>query len=95
MGEEKTVYFFRHGETDWNVAGKFQGHEDTELNANGLAQAAALAEFCKDLGIGLVVSSDLRRASSAAPLLPFAKCSWGRPRGEPIRRTSRLLAKTR
>ncbi len=68
MGE-KTVYFFRHGETDWNVAGKFQGHIDRPLNANGIAQANALAEVCESLGLGLVVSSDLQRASVTSQIV--------------------------
>ncbi|MEM8576757.1 MAG: histidine phosphatase family protein [Pseudomonadota bacterium] len=31
----------RHGETEWNVAGRFQGAEDSPLTARGRAQAAA------------------------------------------------------
>lgn len=33
------VVFLRHGETDWNVAGRLQGHRDIPLNDNGRGQA--------------------------------------------------------
>ncbi len=35
-----TIYYMRHGETDWNVEGRLQGGIDTPLNELGLTQAA-------------------------------------------------------
>ena len=35
-----TIYYMRHGETDWNVEGRLQGGVDTPLNELGLTQAA-------------------------------------------------------
>ena len=59
---ECLLFLFRHGETDWNRAGRLQGHTDTPLNATGLAQAEALTERLRPHGLDAVVSSDLARA---------------------------------
>ncbi|MBV1705604.1 MAG: phosphoglycerate mutase family protein [Hyphomicrobiales bacterium] len=40
------LIFLRHGETDWNAAGRLQGQRDTPLNARGRAQAGAAAGIC-------------------------------------------------
>ncbi|MCJ2089378.1 histidine phosphatase family protein [Methylobacterium sp. E-005] len=39
-----SIYFIRHGQTDWNAEGRLQGGRDTDLNAQGELQAAAVAE---------------------------------------------------
>jgi probable phosphoglycerate mutase len=38
-----TLYFLRHGETDWNAEGRLQGQTDIPLNSKGRAQAAGIA----------------------------------------------------
>jgi broad specificity phosphatase PhoE len=59
---ERLLFLFRHGETDWNRAGRLQGHTDTPLNLTGLAQASALVERLRPHRLEAVVSSDLDRA---------------------------------
>ena len=65
----RVLYLARHGETDWNVAGKWQGHTDIPLNSNGKAQALALAEVLREVGLVGVVSSDLSRAKETGAIV--------------------------
>jgi broad specificity phosphatase PhoE len=44
-----TIYYMRHGETDWNVEGRLQGGVDTPLNELGLTQAAHAGRVLADL----------------------------------------------
>lgn len=60
------LYLARHGETDWNVAGRWQGHTDVPLNETGRAQARALVPLLRVVGVGAAVSSDLSRARETA-----------------------------
>ena len=66
---ECLLFLFRHGETDWNRAGRLQGNPDTPLNATGLAQAEALTERLRRHGLEAVVSSDLARAWTTARIV--------------------------
>ena len=44
-----TVFYLRHGETDWNVAGRLQGRRDVPLNARGREQASHCGAILRDL----------------------------------------------
>jgi broad specificity phosphatase PhoE len=59
-----TLVFIRHGET--NMAGRFCGHSDPELNAAGVHDAMRAAEAVSNMGVARIYSSNLRRASQTA-----------------------------
>jgi probable phosphoglycerate mutase len=44
-----TLYYIRHGLTDWNIEGRLQGGRDTPLNDRGRAQAVQSADILGDL----------------------------------------------
>jgi broad specificity phosphatase PhoE len=69
MLHRKPFYFLRHGQTDWNVAGRFQGQTDIPLNDNGRAQATALNEQIAQLDLGMIYASHLSRAHDTAKLV--------------------------
>lgn len=63
----------RHGETDWNVGARIQGHTDVGLNDHGRRQARRVARALADEALCAVYSSDLARAAStAAPIAAAA-----------------------
>lgn len=68
----RRLVLWRHGETDYNAAGRMQGHLDSALTPVGWNQARfavpALARFSPDL----VIASDLRRATDTATVLTDA-----------------------
>jgi len=62
------LWLIRHGETDWNREGRWQGWRDVPLNPTGLAQAEAMAERLARAGVvfGALYASPLRRALQTA-----------------------------
>ena len=60
------VYVARHGETTWNLAGRYQGRLESELSSLGARQAIALADAMERANVGRVVSSPLRRCTATA-----------------------------
>jgi broad specificity phosphatase PhoE len=73
----------RHGETDWNVEGRWQGQSDVPLNARGQQQAEQVARVLAGYGLSAIYSSDLARASLTAEAIAQAT-------GLPVHRESRL-----
>ena len=61
------MLLLRHGESTWNVEGRWQGREDPPLSAEGERQARAAAAALADVAV--VWSSDLTRARRTAELL--------------------------
>ena len=64
-----TLLIARHGETEWNAAGRIQGHTDIGLSSNGADQARSLGKRLSGLSIDAAYSSDLRRTSETARLV--------------------------
>lgn len=62
-------YFIRHGETDWNKQGLWQGSTDTDLNDDGRAQAEASILKLSDLGLTRIVTSPLKRCLQTTDII--------------------------
>lgn len=60
------LWLVRHGQTDWNLERRYQGHSDTSLNATGLEQARLAAEALAGRPYTAIYSSDLTRARVTA-----------------------------
>ncbi|UTD25613.1 histidine phosphatase family protein [Bradyrhizobium sp. WD16] len=65
------IYYVRHGQTEWNAAGRLQGHRDIPLNERGRQQALAAALVLRDL---------LTKRQLQAQRLPFVASPLGRAR---------------
>jgi len=63
------ICIIRHGETDWNVQKRIQGHTDIPLNEVGRAQALAMAFNAAHHRFQAIYSSDLLRATETAQVL--------------------------
>jgi broad specificity phosphatase PhoE len=59
----------RHGETQWNREGRFQGIRDIPLNENGQKQAQKAADFLKDVNLNFAVSSPMARPKETAEII--------------------------
>lgn len=65
------LYLFRHGETEWTLAGRHTGWTDLPLTENGKIQAQFLGERLKSLALDAVYSSPLIRARQTALIAGF------------------------
>jgi len=66
-----TIYFLRHGETEWNALGRLQGTRDVPLNARGRGQAVHAAGVLADL---------FKREGKDRAALPYVSSPLGRAR---------------
>ena len=62
------IYTVRHGQTEWNKKGFYQGKTDIPLSEEGKKQAILVKEKLKDKKIDLIISSPLKRAKETAAL---------------------------
>lgn len=67
------IYFIRHGETEWNTAGRYQGWTDIELSDKGEEQAARLGKRFEKMNVDAIYSSPLKRAYKTAQAIAEPK----------------------
>ena len=78
-----TLLTIRHGETELNLAKRYQGHGDSPLTQNGRRQVSALGHRMAKMTFGTLISSDLGRAQETAAII--AECT-----GHSVKTDSRL-----
>ena len=100
-GPSRSFLCIRHGVTDWNREGPFQGRTDIPLNDEGLSQAHAAARRLQGVSFSHIVSSPLVRAAKTAEIIAAAsrkplsidadliECDFGSLEGRSIRDTMR------
>ncbi len=64
-----TLVLIRHGQTDWNVEGRWQGQSNPPLNRCGRQEAQRTAQELQNLEFAALYSSDLRRAMETAQII--------------------------
>ena len=78
--EPLRLYLARHGQTDWNLAGRLQGSADIPLNTTGRAQAAMLGQALADVPLDAVYSSETAEiVHGSVALTPLAGLNERRP----------------
>ena len=60
------IYIVRHGQTNWNIEGRYGGRIDTPLNEEGIVQAKKLKEKFKNIKLDVVITSPLIRTIQTA-----------------------------
>ena len=66
---DSRIYLIRHGETNWNKEGRFQGQIDIPLNDNGRDQARKTYEYLKDISFNKAFSSSMHRPYETAQII--------------------------
>jgi probable phosphoglycerate mutase len=78
-----TLLAIRHGETELNVANRYQGHGDSPLTETGRKQVSSLGRRMEKMKFDTLISSDLGRAQETATII--AECT-----GHSVKTDSRL-----
>jgi phosphoserine phosphatase len=80
MTTTTTIYITRHGQTEWNVQKRMQGHQDSELTPLGVQQAEWLSRGLQGVHLDAVYASPSTRALRTAEIirgertLPLTAC---------------------
>lgn len=67
----KTIFFARHGKTNFNQSRKYMGSLDIPLNLQGISQAISLACGLKEQKISVIFTSPLVRAVQTATIVSY------------------------
>ena len=67
------IYITRHGETEWNIEGKMQGWQNSNLTEKGIENAKKLSERLKDIEFDCIYCSPLGRALDTANYIRGSK----------------------
>jgi probable phosphoglycerate mutase len=66
------MFIVRHGESNWNAEGRFQGRQDTELSPKGMEQGEKIAEYLSSHRFEAIFTSPLKRSSITAARIASA-----------------------
>ncbi|MBV9402982.1 MAG: histidine phosphatase family protein [Candidatus Eremiobacteraeota bacterium] len=69
LSSGQSVFIARHGETTWNITGRYQGRLESPLSALGVAQAQRLAESLASHPLKRIISSPLGRCVATARIV--------------------------
>lgn len=69
MSKQTTITIVRHGETEWNIAMRLQGKQDSPLTENGYLQVEMVTRALRNKTFDAIISSDLGRAIDTANII--------------------------
>tara|TARA_B100001248_G_scaffold152576_1_gene114699 strand:- start:316 stop:1644 length:1329 start_codon:yes stop_codon:yes gene_type:complete len=66
---DSRIFLIRHGETNWNKEGRFQGQIDIPLNENGKDQARKTSKYLRNISFNKAFSSSMHRPYETAQII--------------------------